>query len=921
MTKFASCNFACILLALSCGALSYGQSGSGTIHGTVLDPSGATVKGATVGILHPVSHYQQNATTDGQGAFTFNNVPYNNYHLTVNAAGFQSAEQDVELRSAIPTEVKVNLKIGTETTSVNVTGSSDLLEIDPTTHTDVDRNLFDKLPLESQSSSVSSLVTLASPGVAADSNGLFHGLGDHASNSFSIDGQPITDQQSKVFSNQLPVDAVQSLEVIEGAPPAEYGDKTSLVIVVTTRSGMGVTQPHGEINTSFGSFGTYGGGANLAYGGNAWGNFISLSGLNTNRFLDGPELTVMHDHGNEQNFFDRLDLKPSSNDTLNLNLGFTRSWFQTPNSFDSQNATAWSGLVVDNGGLGPDGKPVGSTDQVSKIVTYNVAPSWTHIVNPNIVLTLGGFFRQDQFHYYPSADPFADFIPDLQTNTIGQSRRLTNWGLRSSLSIVRGIHNVKLGLTYMQTRLNEQDTFGIVDPTFNAVCMNADGSPNTNPALTDPSRCGKGLANPGFDPLLACYDLTRTGKLPGSDGCPNSTSGPYTFGGRANIKEFNFYIQDTINLKNWTFNLGVRQDVYSGITESTQIEPRAGIAYHIKPTGTVLQISYARTMETPFNENLVLASRGCDDPVINDLQATIQGYPCLTAPLTPGFRNEFHAGLQQAFGRYLVISGEYIWKYTNRAYDFSVLGNTPITYPIEWARSKIPGFAIRASVPNYKGFSAFIVMSSVAARFFTPQVSGIGATPTTSGVASVFRIDHDELFNQTTHLQYQVGKRGPWIGFNWRYDSGLVAGPVPCAGGNCANGPNGTDTVVDVSTLTPDQQFEAGLYCGSVHATPTTPISASGLCPASQYGSSLVKIPAAGTEDDDHNPPRIQSRNLFDLAIGHDNLFQGDRHKWSARFTIVNLTNKEALYNFLSTFSGTHYVSPRTFTGTIAFHF
>ena len=100
-------------------------------------------------------------------------------------------------------------------------------------------HLFDKLPLESQSSSLSSLVTLASPGVAADSNGLFHGLGDHASNSFSVDGQPITDQQSKVFSNQIPLDAVQSMEVIEGAPPAEYGDKTSLVIVVTTRSGLG----------------------------------------------------------------------------------------------------------------------------------------------------------------------------------------------------------------------------------------------------------------------------------------------------------------------------------------------------------------------------------------------------------------------------------------------------------------------------------------------------------------------------------------------------------------------------------------------------------------------------------------------------------------------------------------------------------
>ncbi len=103
-----------------------------------------------------------------------------------------------------------------------------------------------KIPLESSSSELSSLVTLASPGIAADSNGLFHGLGDHAENSFSLDGQPITDQQSKVFSNQIPLDAVQSMTVIAGAPPAEFGDKTSLVIDVTTRSGMGSTTPHGS---------------------------------------------------------------------------------------------------------------------------------------------------------------------------------------------------------------------------------------------------------------------------------------------------------------------------------------------------------------------------------------------------------------------------------------------------------------------------------------------------------------------------------------------------------------------------------------------------------------------------------------------------------------------------------------------------
>ena len=168
----------------------------------------------------------------------------------------------------MPVNLNIALELaGGKTTVTVTTEAADLIEVDPTTHTDVDRALFDKFPLESQSSSLSSLVTLSAPGISADSNGLFHGLGDHAENSFSVDGQPITDQQSKVFSNQLPVDAVQSLEVIEGAPPAEYGDKTSVVIVATTRSGLGETKPHGEVTASYGTFGSANGGFDLAYGG------------------------------------------------------------------------------------------------------------------------------------------------------------------------------------------------------------------------------------------------------------------------------------------------------------------------------------------------------------------------------------------------------------------------------------------------------------------------------------------------------------------------------------------------------------------------------------------------------------------------------------------------------------------------------
>src|SRR5215469_3161348 len=191
-------------------AFAHAQSigNSASVNGTVLDQTGAVVPKASVDIQNPVSGFDRSITTDSSGKFEFTNIPFNPYHLTVTAEGFAVYAQDVEPRSSVPITLSIKLQVGGSTTAVTVQAEGgDLVENDPTFHTDVDKKLFDKLPLESQSSSVSSLVTLATPGIAADSNGLFHGLGDHAENSFSVDGQPITDQQSKVFSNQIPLDA------------------------------------------------------------------------------------------------------------------------------------------------------------------------------------------------------------------------------------------------------------------------------------------------------------------------------------------------------------------------------------------------------------------------------------------------------------------------------------------------------------------------------------------------------------------------------------------------------------------------------------------------------------------------------------------------------------------------------------------
>ncbi|HLK03361.1 MAG TPA: TonB-dependent receptor [Candidatus Acidoferrum sp.] len=887
LKRFRRVVFAFFSLALVLAGAGYAQS-SGLIEGVVKDPSGSAIAGAAIEIHNPVSHYDRSTTSDAEGKFRFANVPFNPYHLEVTAPGFAASSMDVDVRSSVPLSVQIALKIGAANTQITVEAKGeDLVEKDPSFHSDVDTALTERMPLESQSSSVSSLVTLATPGVVADSNGLFHGLGDHAENSFSVDGQPITDQQSKVFSNQIPLDSIQSIEAVSGGPPAEYGDKTSLVIKVTTRSGLGAGKPTGSVYSSYGSFGSVTGGFRLAFGNQKFGNFIAANGLNTSRFLDPPELQAIHDRGNEENLFDRVDYQASGADSIHINFQYTRSWFQTPNTIDNLNAGLTDPVT---------GAPLPATDQRAQISTYNIAPVWTRLISPTTLFTVGAFVRHDQFNYYPTGNVFADgtgVIPGGSSATLNQDRKLSNVGLHADLSYVKGVHNIKVGGTFQQTFLTERFNFGITDPNFLPSQTDAAGNPCFNTVTNQP------IDAPCTD--LFPFDLSH----------PHTGVGLFPFSGHTDVKEVALYAQDTISKGNWAFNLGARLDLYRAIIHDWQLEPRVGVAYNIKKTNSVLRLSYSRVLETPFNENLILASLGASNPVITD----VIGGSSLQAPIRSGQRNQFNAGFQQAFGKYVVVDADYLWKYTHNAYDFSTFGNTPIFFPIAWKNSKIDGPSVRVSMPNFHGLTALAVLAHVRARYFPPQIGGLGAS---INGGEVFRIDHDQAFNQTTHFQYQPYKNLPWIGFNWRYDSGLVA-----------SNPNLSDFPTATGFLDADQQTAIGLFCvdagGVTHnASLSTPLAVGPgtICGASptQTGSKLLNL-AGATFDVDHNPTRVKPRNLFDTSIGDDNLFHADHYKWSLRFTVINLTNKQALYNFLSTFSGTHFVSPRSYSAELGFHF
>jgi hypothetical protein len=831
------------------------SAGAGTITGKVTDPSGAAIPNAAVTVFNRLTNHRQSTATDSSGAFRLTNVPPNPYHLEVAAPNFAPAAQDVDVHSSVPIELNIQLQLAGAKTTVTVEAGADLLENVPYAHNDVDTRALSKLPLTSPGSGLSDAVMMSSGAVAADSNGFFHPLGDHAQTSFSIDGQPISDQQSKNFSTQIPLNALESMELITGAPPAEFGDKTSLIVNAVTRSGLG-QKPNGSFLAEWGSFGTYSEEATLAMGGPKTGNFIAINALRSGRFLDTPEFSPMHAVGNNGTVFDRFDYEPSGRDALHFNLFAARNWFQIPNTYDQP-----------------------GQDQRQKITTFNFAPGYQHTFGAGMLLTVSPFYRMDRVNYYPSADPFQD-----TPATMAQHRTLTNWGVKSDLAISHGRHTFKVGTQLMQTRLHENFSLGITDYTFNPVCVDQNGNPEALPTVTSPAACaGAGFAaNPALLPGLVPYDLTRGGSR-------------FHFQGATNVNQAAVYVQDAIKFGNLTLQLGLRIDRYDGLSSATGVQPRTGFSYLLKGTGTVLRASYSRTMETPYNENLILSS----NTGAGGLASNVFGASAST-PLESGHRNQYNVGLQQAFGRYLMVDADYFWKYTHNGYDFDTLFNTPLHIPISWDKSKLDGMAVRIATPNLHGFQWTTTMGHSRARYFGPENGGLIFN---SGVSQgVFRIDHDQAFQQTTNLRYQRGN-GYWIAFTWRYDSGMVAGAV--------------GSLADALALTGAQQAAIGFYCGSQPATIEQPITS---C-SGNYGATRVVIPAPGTENDDHNPPRIAPRHLFDMGVGTDNLFHTEKLRTTLRFTVTNLVNNEALYNFLSTFSGTHFVEPRAYQAVLGWVF
>src|SRR5439155_5403854 len=380
--------------------------------------------------------------------------------------------------------------------------------------------------------------------------------------------------------------------------PAEYGDKSSLIVHIVTKSGLDQPKPTGSVEFGYGSFKSPAFEANVGGGSHSVGDFLSISGMRTDRFLDPPEFTALHDTGNSVSFFDRLDAHTGDTSTFHLNVQAARSAFDVPNTFDQDDA---------------------GQAQHQEISTFNVAPGFSQVIGSKTLFTANAFVRQDHLTYSPSADPFAD-----SPASVSQDRTLRNLGVKADVAYTSGNHNVKVGGTMGATKLDEMFRTGFTDPSFNSPCLDAGGDPSENTALRTTGQCRGGLTvNPDFNPDLLAFDLSRRGS-------------PFSFAQTATIKEQAAYIQDDIKAGTANFKIGVRLDHYDGLTSATLVEPRVGASFAVPGSGTVLRASYARTPETPYNENLLLSSGVSAEALVGD-----------AAPLPPGKRDPAALAIQR----------------------------------------------------------------------------------------------------------------------------------------------------------------------------------------------------------------------------------------------------------------------------------
>jgi hypothetical protein len=712
---------AAILAAACLGfpSRSHAAVNAGTVRGTVTGPDQKPVPAVPLVLRNDVTGFRAETRSDSSGVYAFFNVPFNPYVLHVDTQGFQTQHLPIDVHSSAPTEVNVSLALDVVSEKVEVTGerSAVVLETDSSqSHIDIDKSSISRAPAPIPSRGMEALIIQA-PGFSADENGRYHFQGAHSQQSYIVDGQPISDQIGVTFSNSIDPGILQSTEVIYGNVPAEYGEKIAAVINLTTKSGLGAGAPKLEVRAGGARFSTYDAGVSLGGGTSRIGYYASIDGSKSDRFLDPVNFDNLHNQGDSERAFLRLDFaSPDASSSFRISGIVGRTQRDVPNTFTQQEADADNNVQTND---------------------WNANLGWQAVLSPTTVFDVTLFGRNNRFTFRGSPDD-----PSVDANS---KRSLDNYGVSPTLTFQAGSANtIKVGGVFKSYPIKEHFSFGITDPNLN-----------------DP-------ASDTYNPNLAPYDLTRDGSL-------------FEFSDSRTVTYIGGFLEDTVRLGGLTAQLGVRYDHNNFPKTESQIQPRVGVAYSIPSTKTVFRASYNRIFQTPEYENILFSSSAAANSLVPpEVQASrALGGGVLLVPAEK--QDAYDVGVQQAVGSLFRLDIDFWRRDAKNAGDQDQFLNTGIVFPLAFSSGKLHGWNVRLDMASAGGVRGYLSAGHVRAIYVPPFAGGLfldaGALDDING--GPFLIDHDEGLQIQGGLSYDVPSTGVWVAVSGRYDSGLVSGAAP----------------------------------------------------------------------------------------------------------------------------------------------
>jgi outer membrane receptor protein involved in Fe transport len=690
---------------------------AGTVRGTVVGPDGKPMAAVLVLLRNRISGFNAETTTGRDGSFRFFNVPFNPYELHIDTQGFAAVHMPVDVRNTIPIslEVKLDLPAVSESVSVMAEPSAAVLETDNTmSHVDIDKTVIARVPAAVPMRAMEEIVT-STPGFAMDENGRFHFQGAHSQSEYVIDGQTIADQTGVTFSNSIDPGIAQSLEIIYGNVPAEYGEKVGAVINMSTKSGLGAPFKGTAVGT-YGTFDTYQGGLSAGGGSETLGWFGSFNAAGSNRFTDPVNFDNFNNDGNTQRAFVRLDTAtPDHSNAFRLTALLGRTDRDVTDTFTQE-----------------------ASGQAQRVETYdqNYNLGWQNVLSATGVIDVTAYARLAHFTLYPSAG-------DTPV-TADSNRSLDNFGISPSYTQTLGINEFKAGGVYKAYTIKEFFRFGITDPNFN------------DPSSSD------------YNPNIAPYDLTRGGHpFVFSDSGTNHYYAVYL---QDTIRLKNLtanlglrYENNSLPTTTVQFSPRVGLAYYLPSTGTVFRATYSRIVYTPEFENILLSSSQeAASLAPPVVQNSRPLGGGAI-PVKSELQnaETVGLQQALGSHLRLDFdywwRDTKNAGDQDQFLNTGIVF----------PLSFAQGHYTGWDLRLDLA----PTYGFRGYV------SAGHVHAEYVPPFTGGLFLDAGALDTITG--GPFLIDHDQKLQIQGGLYYDVSKTGLWLGTNVRYDSGLVSGVGP----------------------------------------------------------------------------------------------------------------------------------------------